>query len=122
MTVIPGDELINKMLLLHLKDHINKDNIYTEHLFDGEGYSICLRNYLLWNYFGFSITDNLETFYLNKYYWFLKFYFKYKLIKGEDAGIEQQISQLIEEIFNKIPNMDWKHLENINIEIENETK
>lgn len=84
-------------------------------------YSEWLRNYLIWRIFpelfiDFSPTDR----YLNIYYWFKGFYELYKLQNGIDAGIEQQIVILLEEISNNVVDFDWNIFIELDQKIENE--
>jgi hypothetical protein len=57
---------------------------------------------------------------VSRYYWFKKFYHGYYQANGVDAGIEQQISMLIETIGNTIKDFDWNELQKIDQLIENQ--
>lgn len=58
----------------------------------------------------FSVTD----LYISRYYWLKKYYNFYKKSFGDDAGMEQQIGKLIEEMCNKFePQFDWNIIEKV---------
>lgn len=55
-----------------------------------------------------------DILYINRYYWFKKFYYEYYKIKGFDAGIEQQIGMLLEDMANNVSDtFDWSIIEDI---------
>lgn len=57
--------------------------------------------------------------YINRYYWFRKFYYEYYKVKGFDAGIEQQIGMLLEDMANNISDtFDWSIIEEIHKKFE----
>jgi len=60
-----------------------------------------------------------EVLYINRYYWLKLFYHHYSVEFGKDAGIEQEIGLLLEEISNNLENFDWNILEKISHDIKN---
>lgn len=61
-----------------------------------------------------------EILLINRYYLVKRFYHHYILNFGEDAGIEQQIGNIIEEMVNELHDFDWNILEEISITIGHE--
>lgn len=59
-----------------------------------------------------------EVLYTSRYYWLKMFYHYYTLCFGTEAGIEQQIGKLIEEMCNNLKDYDWSILEEISNKIE----
>jgi hypothetical protein len=82
-----------------------------------------LKNYLYLTY-AKNATDEIPTqiLYINRYFWFDLFYYYYKKDYGVDAGIEQQMGQLIEDMCNNIKetDFDWNIFERIHNKILNE--
>ncbi|WP_278638216.1 hypothetical protein [Capnocytophaga sputigena] len=69
--------------------------------------------YLFLTYIG-NDKMNVAELYVNRFYWFKKFYYDYSKTEGNDAGIEQQITILLEEMANDLPNdFDWSIIEEI---------
>jgi len=58
-----------------------------------------------------------DILYTSRYYWLNLFYHYYVREFGEDAGIEQQIGSLIEEMANILPDYDWNLLETLSEDI-----
>jgi hypothetical protein len=56
--------------------------------------------------------SKLEVFY-SKYYYFLNFVERCKNVRGKDAGLDQQVFQLLEE-GERIQNIDWSVIEYLN--------
>lgn len=50
---------------------------------------------------------SLESILCSKYYWCTQFKNRFSIIYGKDAGIEQQQYKIIEEIDQRITNIDW---------------
>ena len=57
--------------------------------------------------------EPLEVILYNKYYWLTQYMKKYSEINGYDAGIEQQKFKLIEELDQRLENVDWDLLQKI---------
>lgn len=55
----------------------------------------------------------LEVVLYSKYYWLTRFVKKYNEIHGYDAGIEQQQFKLIEELDQRLGDVDWDLLQRI---------
>lgn len=51
--------------------------------------------------------EPLEVILYSKYYWFTQYMKKHNEINGYDAGIEQQRFKLIEELDQRLENVDW---------------
>ena len=62
--------------------------------------------------------ESLEVVLYSKYFWLTQYMKKYNEIKGYDAGIEQQRFELIEEIAQRLENVDWDLLQKIENGIE----
>jgi hypothetical protein len=106
--------VVSDMLLPILKDGNYNHNL----LFSEKLYSNWFRNYLIWRNLSAPLNQfSFEERYLNMYFWLKGFYKLFQKENGFDAGIEQQISLLIEEISNNIPDFDWKKLESLDQEI-----
>jgi hypothetical protein len=60
-----------------------------------------------------------DILYTSRYYWIKLFYHYYALEFGLDAGVEQQISELIVEMCDHLEDYNWDILENISNEIAN---
>jgi hypothetical protein len=72
-----------------------------------------LQMYLFLTYIG-SDKMNVTELYVNRFYCFKKNYYNYSKTEGNDAEIEQQISMLLEEMSNALPNdFDWSTIEEI---------
>ncbi|WP_427873096.1 hypothetical protein [Flavobacterium sp. MMS24-S5] len=102
---------------------IASDHSYAEELlFSPNKWSNYLKIYLLLTH-ELSVIEKTKLkpidLLLNRYYWFKKFYHNYSLAKGIDAGIEQQIFEILEQIGNQ-DSFDWLIIQNIDNEIENE--
>ncbi|MET3029124.1 hypothetical protein ABXT06_20775 [Flavobacterium sp. UW10123] len=102
---------------------IASDHSYAEELlFSAYEWSNYLKIYLLLTH-ELSVIEKTKLkpidLLINRYYWFKKFYHNYFLTKGIDAGTEQQIFEILEEIRNQ-DNFDWLIIQNIDNEIENE--
>lgn len=54
---------------------------------------------------------SLETILYSKYYWFLRLSEKFYEIYGFDAGMEQQQFLIIEELEQRLDNVDWALVE-----------
>lgn len=109
------DSVIKDLLDKHL---IRQDLIDSK--FKWSGY---LKKYLYLTYAKNAIDEiPVETVYISRYFWFDLFYHYYKKDCGIDAGIEQQIGLLIEDMCNNIKysNFDWNILEQIHNKILNE--
>lgn len=57
--------------------------------------------------------EPLEVILYSKYYWFTQYMKKHNEINGYDAGIEQQKLKLIEELEQRLENVDWDLLQKI---------
>jgi hypothetical protein len=57
----------------------------------------------------------------NRYYWLKTFYYSYSRNNGTDAGIEQQISMLVEKIGDSVKDFNWIELQRIDESIESQT-
>ena len=64
-----------------------------------------LANYTLITESG-KFDSNLKKFY-SRYYWFCSFYEEYKSVNGNDAGLEQQLFQIIAESESLSEGVDW---------------
>lgn len=104
-------ELTSKILE---KAPYRKDMIFSE-----DPFSIFLKFYVILTY-GKDMTPGLpsEVWYTSRYYYLKLYYHYYSKKFGNDAGIEQQIGKLIEEMSNDLQSFDWKILEQISKEIE----
>lgn len=84
--------------------------------FSSNPWSTALQNYLILTHKP-SLIKNIQIgesqLLFNRYYWLKKFYHLYSLHNGIDAGIEQQISLLIESIGNKVKDFNWSELQRI---------
>lgn len=56
---------------------------------------------------------NIETVLYTKFYWYTKYKNRYIELYGSDAGIEQQQFKLIEEIEQKLNDVNWNLIEEI---------
>lgn len=74
-----------------------------------------LKIYLVLNFLEdrfFPKYSKLEVFY-SKYYYFLNFVERCKSVHGQDAGLDQQVFQLLEE-GERMQNIDWSVIEYLN--------
>lgn len=55
----------------------------------------------------------LEVVLYSKYYWLTRYVKKYNEVNGYDAGIEQQQFKLIEELEQRLGDVDWDLLQRI---------
>lgn len=55
----------------------------------------------------------LETILYSKYYWFSRLAERFYEVYGFDAGIEQQQSMILEEIDQRLDNVDWNYVETL---------
>lgn len=55
----------------------------------------------------------LEVILYSKYYWLMRYVKKYKEVNGYDAGMEQQQFKLIEELEQRLGDVDWDLLQRI---------
>lgn len=79
---------------------------------------------LLYNYWHFlqeyekelAVTKNksLEIIIYSKYYWFSRLADRFFEVYGFDAGIEQQQFKIVEEMDQRIDNVDWNFVERLN--------
>ncbi|MCW3072393.1 MAG: hypothetical protein JWO44_2283 [Bacteroidetes bacterium] len=93
----------------------NKDLIFSKYK-----YAEALKYYLILTYGKGKIPAvSKEILYTNRYYWLKLFYHYYSRECGKDAGIEQQIGTLIEEMANTFDDYDWNELEHISNAISN---
>jgi hypothetical protein len=95
---------------------------YSKELVDSsKPWSIALQNYLILTHKP-TLIRNIQIgesqLLVNRYYWFKKFYYLYSRDNGKDAGIEQQISMLIETIGNRVKDFNWHELQRIDQAIE----
>lgn len=119
MKLIDEQDLYLKIVSTLLDPIVKKHNINVALLNTGKSYSSYLRNYLIYRYLPKYIPENKEVLFVNMYYWLNIFYRDYRFENGPDAGIEQQISGLIEEIANYNPDFNWQLLEKIKNTIDN---
>ncbi|MBV7440976.1 hypothetical protein KRX57_06045 [Weeksellaceae bacterium TAE3-ERU29] len=64
---------------------------------------------------------SINEVYINRYYWFKKFYYDYSKINGYDTGIEQQIGILLDDMANDVSNnFDWEIIEKIDNQFKTE--
>ncbi len=56
---------------------------------------------------------SLETILYSKYYWFSRFTDRFHVVYGFDAGVEQQQFMIVEEIDQKLENVDWNFVESL---------
>lgn len=100
---------------------VNNHSYSEELLFNGDEWSNYFKIYLLLTHEP-NVIEKTKLkpidLLINRYYWFKKFYQSYSLTKGTDAGIEQQIFEIVEEIGNH-DNFDWLIIQSIDNEIEN---
>lgn len=104
-------------------DEILKLDTYGKDLvLSPEKWSIFLRNYLMLTHKSNKVADGslseIETL-INRYNMFSKFYHVYSQNVGFDAGIEQQIQLIIEEIGSKVNNFDWNIIKMIDDNLSN---
>ena len=87
-------------------------------------WSAALKNYLILMH-NPGLIKNLQIgeaqLLFNRYYWFKRFYWLYSLENGKDAGMEQQVTMLIEMIGNKVKDFNWNELQRIDASIENKS-
>ena len=104
------DLLDKKKVLIEIIDKYS----YNENMiFSSYQWSKDLQMYLFLTYIG-NDKMNVAELYVNRFYWFKKFYYDYSKTEGNDAGIEQQITILLEEMANDLPNdFDWSIIEEI---------
>lgn len=62
--------------------------------------------------------ESLEVILYSKYFWLTQYMKKYNAINGYDAGIEQQRFELIEELDQRLENVDWDLLQKIDDMVE----
>jgi hypothetical protein len=109
----------------HLIDEIVKKESYSKELvYNSNNWSSALKNYLILTHKPTSIKNielNELSILMSRYYWFKKFYFEYSQSNGIDAGIEQQISLIIELIGNRFKDFDWNEIQKIDQSIEIQT-
>lgn len=58
--------------------------------------------------------EPLEVILYSKYFWLTQYMKKYNEINGYDAGLRQQRFKLIEELGQRLENVDWDLLQKIN--------
>lgn len=94
-----------------------------ELVYNSNLWSKALQNYLILSHKPslLNIEINESQLLFNRYYWFKKFYHSYSKDFGKDAGIEQQISTLVEIIGNRIKDFNWSELQRIDDIIESQT-
>ncbi|AMD85852.1 hypothetical protein SAMN05444369_1275 [Capnocytophaga haemolytica] len=104
------DLLDKKKVLIEIIDKYS----YNENMiFSSYQWSKDLQMYLFLTYIG-NDKMNAAELYVNRFYWFKKFYYDYSKTEGNDVGIEQQITMLLEEMVNDLPNdFDWNVIEEI---------
>lgn len=104
------DLLDKKKVLIEIIDKYS----YNENMiFSSYQWSKDLQMYLFLTYIG-NDKMNVVELYVNRFYWFKKFYYDYSKTESNDAGIEQQITILLEEMANDLPNdFDWSIIEEI---------
>jgi hypothetical protein len=102
-----NDSDLENLILTH---PVNRELALSKH-----SYAHYLRAYLILTYrkelylqVGFSELDIL----VNRFCRFQTFYDNYSIVEGRDAGIEDQISNLIAEIHSKYPKLDWENIQN----------
>ncbi len=102
-----NDSDLEDLILTHA---VNRKLALSKHY-----YAHNLRAYLILTYrkelflqVGFSELD----IFVNRYCRFQTFYDNYSIVEGRDAGIEDQISNLIAEIHSKYPKLDWENIQN----------
>lgn len=66
------------------------------------------------------LKENLDSILYSKYYWCAKFIQLYHKFYGQDAGIEQQQFQIIEEIDQRLKEVDWSIIQTIEENLEKE--
>lgn len=62
--------------------------------------------------------SNLKKFY-SRYYWFCSFCEEYQSVNGNDAGLEQQLFQIITESESLSENIDWAVVKEMEDSIKN---
>ncbi|NET58354.1 MAG: hypothetical protein F6K47_20030 [Symploca sp. SIO2E6] len=109
------EELEKRYSNIKIDDLLQGSSIpWDEELLKDQFYGNALKLYILLSYSPvFCSEDPVEIFY-NRYYWFMTFVEKYKLKNGDDAGLEQQAFQLLEEVDGIDADLDWNILEQLN--------
>lgn len=59
------------------------------------------------------INETLDVILYSKYYWSTKYIQKYTKSYGQDAGLEQQHYKIIEEMDQRLDDVDWEMIEEI---------
>lgn len=60
---------------------------------------------------------SLEDILYSKYYWCTKFKKRFNMLYGKDAGIDQQQYKIIEEMTQRIADVNWEQIQMIEDEI-----
>lgn len=107
----------------NVMDEILKLKTYGKDLVSSpEKWSLYLRNYLVLTHQPSKVEggrlSEMEIL-INRYSMFSKFYFGYSQNIGFDAGIEQQIQLIIEEIDSKVNDFDWNIIKEIDDNLDN---
>ena len=106
-----------------IEDIVASGSYSRELVYSSNPWSTALQNYLILTHKP-SLIKNIQIdesqLLFNRYYWFKKFYHLYSRYNGIDAGIEQQISLLIESIGNKVKDFNWSELQRIDGTIESQ--
>lgn len=96
-----------------IRDDINEIAIKTGYKFiqrytdEQLNFSFNYWNVLIEKEFQQSEDISLETILYSKYYWCTQFKNRFSIMYGKDAGIEQQQYKIIEEIEQRVTNIDW---------------
>jgi hypothetical protein len=121
---IIGPEYFTGIDRIELERIVANGSYSKELVFSSKIWSIALQNYLILTHRP-DLISNIQRGELhllfNRYYWFKMFYYLYSRDNGKDAGIEQQISMLVETIGNKVKDFNWSELQRIDKNIESLT-
>ncbi len=88
--------------------------LWNEELLNDQFYGSALKFYILLSYSPVFCSEDPVRIFYNRYYWFLTFVEKYKLKNGDNAGLEQQVFKLLEEVDRIDSNIDWDIIEQLN--------
>lgn len=120
---IIGSEFFTDIDKSKIDEIITLGSYNKELVYGSNAWSRALQNYLILTHkpemVRYKEMSDLKLL-VSRYYWFKKFYHDYSQANGMDAGIEQQISMLIETVGNTIKDFDWNELQKIDQLIENQ--
>jgi len=118
MILYPIEELKKRLSETSIDELLQASYIsWDEELLNDQFYGNALKLYILLSYSPFFCRENSVKNFYNRYYWFMTFVEKFKLKNGDDAGMEQQAFQLLEEVEGIDGTIDWAIVEQLNNQV-----